>query len=142
MFEFIKLVENYRECYDLELDQIANMEEIPLHLNIARTMTIAKISSKTVNIKTHGQEKVRVTVILWIVADDTKLPPDLVFKGNPNGRVAKELEKHPLVKCKQLFSFWQKKAWNNKDVVKKLINVVWRKYAHFKLKKKNMLVLD
>ena len=26
--------------------------------------------------------------------------------------------------------------------MKKWINVVWRKYAHFKLKKKNILVLD
>ena len=142
MFEFIKLVENYRKCNDLELDQIANMDETPLFLNMARTRTIAKIGSKTVNIKTHGQEKVRVTVILWIVADGTKLPPVVVFKGNPNGRVAKELEKHPLVESKQLFAFWQNKAWNNKDVMKKWINVVWRKYAHFKLKKKNMLVLD
>ena len=64
MFEFIKLVENYRKCNDLELDQIANMDETPLFLNMARTRTIAKIGSKTVNIKTHGQEKVRVTVIL------------------------------------------------------------------------------
>ena len=142
MFEFIKLVESYRKCNDLELDQIANMDETPLFLNMARTRAIAKIGSKTVNIKTHGQEKVRVIVILWIVADGTKLPPVVVFKGNPNGRVAKELEKHPLVESKQLFAFWQNKAWNNKDVMKKWINVVWRKYAHFKLKKKNMLVLD
>ena len=64
MFEFIKLAENYRKCIDLELDQIANMDEAPLFLNIARTITIAKIGSKTINIKTLGQEKVRVTVIL------------------------------------------------------------------------------
>ena len=64
MFEFIKLVENYRKCNDLELDQIGNMDETSLFLNMARTRTIAKIGSKTVNIKTHGQEKVRVTVIL------------------------------------------------------------------------------
>ena len=34
------------------------MDETPLFLNMARTKTIAKISSKTVGIKTHGQEKV------------------------------------------------------------------------------------
>ena len=59
---------------------------------MARTKTIAKIGSKTVNIKTYGQDKVRVTVILWIVADGTKLSPMLIFKGEPNGRIAKELE--------------------------------------------------
>ena len=57
MFEFIKSVENYRKCNDLELDQIANMDETPLFLNMARAKTIPKIGSKTVNIKTHGQEK-------------------------------------------------------------------------------------
>ena len=43
MFEFIKLAENYPKFNDLELDQIANMDEAPLFLNIARTKTIAKI---------------------------------------------------------------------------------------------------
>ena len=57
MFEFIKLIENYRKCNDFELDRIANMDETPLFLNMARTKTIAKIGSKTVNIKTRGQEK-------------------------------------------------------------------------------------
>ena len=57
MFEFIKLVENYRKCNDLEFDQIANMDETPLFLDMVRTRTIAKIGSKTVNIKTHDQEK-------------------------------------------------------------------------------------
>ena len=59
---------------------------------LARTKTIAKIGSKTVNIKTYGQDKVRVTAILWIVAEGTKLLPMLIFKGEPNGRIAKELE--------------------------------------------------
>ena len=31
---------------------------------------------------------------------------------------------------------------NNKDVMKKWINAIWRKYYHFKVKKKNMVVLN
>ena len=38
-------------------------------MNIPNTKTIAKIDSKVVNIKTHGQEIIHITVILWIVAD-------------------------------------------------------------------------
>ena len=57
MFEFIKSVENYRKCNDLELHQVANMDETTLFMNMKRTKTIAKIGSKTVNIKTHDQEK-------------------------------------------------------------------------------------
>ena len=50
------------------------MDETPLLINIFNTKTIAKIGSKEVNIKTHGQERIYATVILWIVADGTKLP--------------------------------------------------------------------
>ena len=109
MFKFIKLNETYRGQNYLELSQIANMDETPIFLNMTRTKTIAKIGSKTVNIKTHGQEKVRVTAILWNVADGAKLPPMLIFKGEPNGRIAKQLEKHPLVESKQAFAYWHKK---------------------------------
>ena len=53
MFEFIKLVEIYRKCNDLELDQVTTINETPLFLNMAKTNTIAKIGLKTVIIKTH-----------------------------------------------------------------------------------------
>ena len=95
MFKFIKLYEAYREQNYYELSQTANMYVIPIFLNMARTKTIEKIGSKTVNIKIHCQYKVRVTAIVRIVADGIKLPPMLIFKGEPNGRIAKELEKHP-----------------------------------------------
>ena len=104
MFKFIKLNEAYREQNYLELSQIANMGETPIYLNMTRTKTIAKIGSKTVNIKTHSQDKVRVTAILLIVADDTKLQPMLIFKGEHNGIIAIELEKHPLAESKQVFA--------------------------------------
>ena len=65
------------------------MDETPIFLNTARTKTITKIGSKTENIKTHGQDKVLVTTILWIAADRTKLSPMLIFKGESNRRIAK-----------------------------------------------------
>ena len=109
-FKIIKLNEAYREQNYLKLSQIANMDETPIFLNMIRTRTITKIGSKTINIKSHGQDSVRVTAILWIVVDKTKLPPILIFKGELNGGIAKELEKHPLVENKQVFAYWHKKA--------------------------------
>ena len=67
------------------------MNEIPLFMNIASTKTIARIGSKEVVIKTHGQ-KSALTAILCIIADATKLPPMLVFKGQPEGRVEKKIK--------------------------------------------------
>ena len=65
------------------------MDETPLFMNIASTITIARIGSKEIVIKIHGQEKVHFTAILCIIADGTKLPPMLIFKGQPEGRVEK-----------------------------------------------------
>ena len=92
IFKFIKLNEAYLEQNYLELFQIANMDEIQIFLNMVRTKTITKIGSKIVNIQTHGQDKVRLTAILWIVAYGTKLSPMLIFKDESNRRIAKELE--------------------------------------------------
>ena len=103
---------------------------------MAITKTIAKIGFKKVNIKTHGQDKVRVTAVLWIVEVGTKLAPMLIFKGEPNGRIVKDIEKQLLVESKQVFAYWHKKAWNNADIMKKWVNAVWRRYAHFKFKRR------
>ena len=61
---------------------------------------------------------------------------------SPFGRVEKRIQKHPLVKSKQIFAYCQKKAWNNETIMKKWIIDVWRKYTYFDLKKNTMLVLD
>ena len=80
MRKFTKFNEKLRSDNDFELSQIVSMDETPLLMNITNTKTIAKIGSKEVNIKTYGQELIQVTAILWIIADDTKLPSMLVFK--------------------------------------------------------------
>ena len=110
---------------DFELNQIVNMDESLLFMNNTNTKTIAKIGSKEVDIKTHEQEKIHVTAILWIGTDGTKLPPMLVFKGQMDGRVERRLHKNWLIKdLKKVFVYWQPKAWNNQTIIKKFINEV------------------
>ena len=58
---------------NFELNQITKMDETQLFMNISKTKTITKIGWKEVNIKIHGQERIHVVAILWIVADCTKL---------------------------------------------------------------------
>ena len=142
MRKFTKFNEKLRWDNDFELSQIANMDETPLLMNITNTKTIAKIGSKEFDIKTHRQEKIHVTAILWIIADGTKLPQMLVFKGQPDGRVERRLNKNWFVKDKKVFAYCQLKAWNNRTIMKKWINEVWRKYSYFVVKKETMLVMD
>ena len=94
MKKLIKFNENLLKDSDFSLTQVLNMDEIPLFMNFTCTKTIVKIGSKKVSIKTHGQERVHVTSILWIVSDGSKLPPMLVFKGKPFGRVDKRIQKN------------------------------------------------
>ena len=54
---------------------IANMDETPVFLNMPLTKTIVKRGSRQVIIKTLNQEKCRISVLLTIVADGSKLPP-------------------------------------------------------------------
>ena len=94
------------------------MDETPLFMNITNTKTIVKICSKEVDIKTHRQEKISVTAILWIIADGTKLPPMLVFKGKSDSRVERSLNKNWLVKDKKVFANCQPKAWTIRQLWK------------------------
>ena len=54
---------------------------------------IVKKGGKTIIIKTQQKDKFCLTVLLTITADESKLPPFLIFKGKPNGTIEKELSK-------------------------------------------------
>ena len=72
--KFTKYNEDLRWYNNFELSQKTNMDETILFINFPNTKMIVKIGTKGFKIKTHGQERIHVTVILWIVADGTKLP--------------------------------------------------------------------
>ena len=67
-----------------------------------------------------GEKGFTKTAILWIVADGTKLPTMLMFKGQPDGRVERKLHKNSLVKDKKISSYWQPKSLNNMTIMKKM----------------------
>ena len=48
--------------------------------------TITKKEKKNVIIRTQGQEKCRVSILLTILADRQKLSPFVIFKGKENSR--------------------------------------------------------
>ncbi len=60
------------------------MDETPLYFNMLPNATIEKLGAKEVIMRTLGQEKNRFSVILTVLADGTKLPPYLIFKGKIN----------------------------------------------------------
>ena len=116
------------------------MDEIPLFVNIHIKKTIAKIGAKEVNIETHNK-KIHYTVILWIVADDTRLPPMLLFKIHQEEKMKNNLKASYDQRTKDIFILSTKdlKKWL---IMKLWISEVWRKYIHFEIWKDIMFVID
>ena len=57
------------------------MDETPVFFDMVGNLTIEERSAKTVRIRTTGNEKNRFTCVLTVLADGTKLPPIVIFKG-------------------------------------------------------------
>lgn len=69
------------------------MEETPLCINMSPNYSISQKGKSTVIIRTQSQDKCHVSVILTIRANGVKLPPYLIFKGKPNRKIIKELNR-------------------------------------------------
>ena len=112
IMKFIIEIKAYRDQNEFDLNEIVNMNKVSLFLNMVKAKIIVNIGVKKADTKTYDQEKIRVTAILSIVADDTKLPQILIFSGHPNRLIAKEIQKIPLAEDKQIRSNFNKKTWN------------------------------
>ena len=74
----------------IQNDLIVNIDETGIFLNLVYNNIINKAGEKNILIKTNGQEKMRITVILGITAIGTKLPPYIIFKGRQNAIIQKK----------------------------------------------------
>ena len=63
-----------------ETGQLGNMDQVPLTFDVPSNKTADVKGSKTIMIKTSGNEKTRYTVVLACCADGTKLPTLLISK--------------------------------------------------------------
>ena len=63
--------------------KIINMDETPCFLEMGFDTTIDFICKKSIEIETNGRSKYRVTIILSLAGDGTKLPPFVILKGEP-----------------------------------------------------------
>ena len=69
---------------DENLGNIINMDETPIiFFDIPETITIEVKGTKNVKISTFDNDKNRISAILSIAGDGTKLPHLMNFKGEP-----------------------------------------------------------
>ena len=72
---------------------IINMDQTPYNPKDTDRRTLNEKGVKTVNAKTMKTSLDRITCMLAVCADGTKLPPLLVFKAKPGRSVERE-QKH------------------------------------------------
>ena len=92
------------------------MVETPLTFDLPPNHTINSIGEKSVKIRTTGNEKNRVTVVLACAGDGTKLKPTVIFKRKS---LPKMNNKHGVVVPAQ------EKCWMDADQIKIWIDKVW-----------------
>ena len=114
---------------ELDLDCIVNLDETAITLNMPPKNTIQNKGDKTVMIKTYGQEKERVSIILAVSALGSKLPPLLIFKGKNGGRIEKNLNQLPIVKNKNIFILCNENAWCTQETMKYYYENIWDPYV-------------
>jgi len=57
------------------------MDETPIYFDMVGSTTIETKGAKTVQIRTTGNEKNQFTCVLTVLANGSKLPPLVIFKG-------------------------------------------------------------
>lgn len=133
LVEFQKFVIKMRKQNDYELSQIGNAGQTPLTFDIPYDTSIDVKGTKSVNIKTTGNEKNRFTVMLSVTADGAKLPPYIIFKRKTLPK--EQFPKGVIVRV-------QEKGWMDDNLVLDWVENVWCKRPGGLIKKRSLLVLD
>ena len=97
-------------------------------MNNPANKTIIKKGTKSVNVKTLKREKMRITVLLTITREGKFLPPFIIFKGEPDSKLYKQIQKYEEVKTKKIIATTQKNAWIDERTFKKYIKLVLEPY--------------
>ena len=133
LLSFQRYVLKLRKTHSYPLDQIGNADQTPVFFDMPTSVTVAKKGEKSVIVRSTGNEKKRITVMLACLADGTKLPPYVILK-----RKTMPKETMPagiIVRA-------QEKGWMDTDLVVDWLKVVWGRRRGALHKKRNMLVLD
>jgi hypothetical protein len=66
-----------------------NMDQAPVYFAMNAKQTLEVIGGKTIHVRTSTNDNKRATVAVTITANGMVLPSMVIFKGKPNGRIAK-----------------------------------------------------
>lgn len=143
--KFFKLLYEIRNKYNImdQLDLIGNMDETPICYENIYTTTITKIGSQNVTVKNFNKDKLRITVILCILSDGTKIPPLIIFRGETNKIKEKKLQNNEYVKKGLCYIKCQPNSWADNNIFIYWLTNIWFNNGILNHKVKNtLLILD
>lgn len=123
-----------RQQFSVEVKYIGNMDEVPIYFEMPPRKVINKRGAKTVVVKTSGDSRKRITVVLAVMADGTKLPPMIIFKGKTPLSV-----KGVVLSNKVAYIAFQENAWNTAQLTRTWFDKIWYKHVGTN---QNLLVWD
>ncbi|KAJ8891831.1 hypothetical protein PR048_004385 [Dryococelus australis] len=90
----------FRQKHSYLLSQIGNTDEMPVYFHITARRTVDVKDKNTILMKTSGNEKLHITVMLAVLADKLKIPPFVILKSKnlprenlPSGIIFKVMKK-------------------------------------------------
>jgi hypothetical protein len=136
---FLRRIIKIRSNYNYPLSNIINLDETPVYFDNPSKKAIAHTGAKFVNAKSFKKEKKRISALLTICADGTRLEPFLVFKGKEKKDVYNEVQKHPLVINKSVYAWAQENAWVDSNAFLEYLEQIIFKY---KKGQRKLLIMD
>ena len=117
---------------------IVNIDETNIYYDMTGAITLANRGSRTISVRTSGSSS-RCSVLLGVTMSGEKLPPFIVFKGKPNGRIAREWTGTTEFPNSCFYSV-QEKAWVDERVFLIWIEKIWKPFT--RQKQSSYLLMD
>ena len=143
-YQFFCLVCKKRKELNITDDEkyrLINCDETPIFLEMPDTTTIDIKGHKEIIIDTNGNEKKRITVLLTVAGDGTKLEPILVFQGKKGKNVEKELQGNRNIALSKCYAYTQEYSWVDSHIFNNWYKNIYLKYEKL-IGKKCLLILD
>lgn len=131
--QFHQYVIRQRWAHNYPLHLVGNMDEVPVQFDMPSNRTVNAVGDKTVKIRTTGNEKNRLTVVLACAGDGSKLKPLVIFKRKTMPKIQ---NKHGVVVTVQ------EKGWMDSEIMKIWIEKVWRARIGGLSRRRSLLVFD
>jgi len=124
---FVQYVNGQIDCGKYLNSNVVNIDETNIYFDMVGSVTLADKGSRTVSVKSSGSSS-RCSILLGVTMDGKKLPPFIIFRGKPNGRIAREWTGNTDYPTSSIYAV-QEKAWVDKEVFLQWIKKVWKPFC-------------